>query len=229
MLASGAKHKERENILAGNSSQSHFTASDGKTATLSKGSVILTNEEHVLKAEIIQALKIVEGNFSFASANDDGDRFPTMFPDSAIAKSYKQGETKVKYCLQYGIAPHLKVLIVKDLANAPFTFKFDETTTSQVKKQYDAHVQFWSEIENRAIIAYCGSLFVGHCTAEDLVSHFNEFGIRMKWDPKYLLLIGMDGPNVNLSFEKKLLADFERKYSTKFLKLGSIMLYTPCT
>ena len=131
--ASGAKHKERDNILVGNSSQSHFTASDGKTATLSKGSVILTNEEHVLKAEIIQALKIVDGNFSFASANGDGDRFRTMFPDSAIAKSYKQGETRVKYCLQYGIAPHLKDLIVKDLANSPFTFKFDETTTSQAK------------------------------------------------------------------------------------------------
>ena len=202
LRASGAKHKERENILAGNSSQSHFTASDGKTATLSKGSVILTNEEQVLKAEIIQALKIVDGNFSPASANGDGDRFRTMFPDSAIAKSYKQGETKVKYCLQYGIAPHLKDLIVKDLANSPFTFKFGETTTSQVKKQYHAHVQFWSEKENRVIIAYCGSLFVGHCTAEDLVSHFSEFGIRMKWDPKYLLHIGMDGPNVNLSFEK---------------------------
>ena len=97
--AFGAKHKGRENILAGNSSQSHFTASDRKTATLWKGSVILTNEEHVLKAEIIQALKIVDENFSFASVNGDGDRFRTMFPDSAIAKSYKQGETKVKYCL----------------------------------------------------------------------------------------------------------------------------------
>ena len=66
---------------------------------------------------------------------------------------------------------------------------------------------------------------IGHCTAEDLVSRFNEFGIRMKWDPKYLLHIGMDGPNVNLSFEKKLLAAFERKYSTKFLKLGSCSLH----
>ena len=178
--ASGAKHKERKNLLAGNSSQSHFIASDGKTATLSKGSVILTNDEDVLKAEIIQALKIVVGKFSFAIANGDGDRFRTTFLDSAIAKSYRQGEAKVKYCLQYGIAPHLKDLIVKDVANSPFTFKFDETTTSQVKKQYVAHVQFWSEKENRVIIVYCGSLFFGHCIAEDLVSHFNEFGIRMK-------------------------------------------------
>ena len=122
----GAKHKEKENTLVGNSSQSHFTASDGETATISKGSVILTNEEHVLKAEIIQALKIVDGNFSFASANGNGDRFP----DPTVAKSYKQGETKVKYYLQYRIAPHLKDLIIKDLANSPFTFKFDETTTS---------------------------------------------------------------------------------------------------
>ena len=68
--------------------------------------------------------------------------------------------------------------------------------------QYDADVQFWSEKENRVIIAYCGSLFVGHCTARDLVSHFNDFDIRMKWDPKYLLHIGMDDPNINLSFKK---------------------------
>ena len=108
----------------------------------------------------------------------------------------------MKYCLQYGIAPHLKDLIVKDLANSPFTFKFYETTTSEVKKQYVAHVQFWSERENRVIIAYCGSLFDGHCTEKDLVSHFNEFGIRMRWNPKYLLYIRMDGPNVNLSFVK---------------------------
>ena len=128
--ASGAQHKEKENTLAGNSSKSHFTASDGKTATLSKGSVILINEEHVLTAEIIQALKIVDGNFLFASANGDGDSFCTMYPDSGIAKSYKQ----------YGIAPHLKDLIVKDLANLPFTFKFDKTTILQMKKQYDAHV-----------------------------------------------------------------------------------------
>ena len=121
LRTSGAKHKERGNILAGNSSQSHFTASDGKTAPLSKGWDYPSFEN-------------VDGNFSFASANGDGDRFHTMFPDSAIAKSYKQGETKVKYCLQYGIAPHLKDLIVKDLANSPFTFKFDETTTSQVRK-----------------------------------------------------------------------------------------------
>ena len=79
-----------------------------------------------MTAEIIQALKLVHGNFLFASANGDGDRFP----DSEIAKSYKQ----------YGIAPHLKDLIVKELANSPFIFKFDKTTTSQVKKQYDAHV-----------------------------------------------------------------------------------------
>ena len=86
-------------------------------------------------------------------------------------------------------------------------------------------MHIWSEKENRVIIAYCGSLFVGHCTAEDLVSHFNEFGIRMKWDPKYLLHIEMDGPIVNLSLEKKLLVDFERKYSTKFLNLGSCSLH----
>ena len=110
----------------------------------------------------------------------------------------------MKYCFQYGIAPHFTDLIVKDLANSPFTFKFDETTKPQVKKQYDARAGL-------VLVRDFGSLFVGHCTPEDLVSHFNEFVTRMKWDPKYLLHIGMNVPNVNLSSEKRFLADFKWK------------------
>ena len=30
-----------------------------------------------------------------------------MFPDSEIAKSYSQGETKLKYVIQFGIAPYI--------------------------------------------------------------------------------------------------------------------------
>ena len=48
-------------------------------------------------------------------------------------------ETKTKYFVEFGIAPHIKQLLLTDLDGSPFTFKFDETTTSQVKKQYDAY------------------------------------------------------------------------------------------
>ena len=31
-----------------------------------------------------------------------------MFADSEIAKSYRQGETKIKYKIQFGLASHIK-------------------------------------------------------------------------------------------------------------------------
>ena len=59
-----------------------------------------------------------------------------MFPDSEIAKSHSQGETKVKYIIQFGIAPYIKQLILDDIKGKPFSFLFDETTTQQVKSSF---------------------------------------------------------------------------------------------
>ena len=65
-------------------------------------------------------------------------------------------------------------LLKSDLKGNPFSFRFDETTNSQTKKQYDGFVQFWSEPFNAVIMSYCGSLFVDHCPAEKLVEHFYD-------------------------------------------------------
>ena len=125
----------------------------------------LSVEEQVLRAETIQALTCVDSNLSFASANGDGHRFRTMFPDSKIAEQYSQNETKIKYVVQFGLSSYFQYVLKSDLKVKPFSFKFDETTTSQAKKQYDGFVQFWSERFNAVIMAYCGSFFVDHCPA----------------------------------------------------------------
>ena len=57
-----------------------------------------------------------------------------MFPDSKIVQTYHQSETKIKYVTQFGIAPYVKKLMLNDFKKQPFTFKFDEVTTSQIKK-----------------------------------------------------------------------------------------------
>ena len=81
-------------------------------------------------------VKIIENNLF------KNQRFKAMFPDSNIAKAYSQGETKVKYYIQFGIAPYFKDELVKDIKGAGFCFKFDETKTSQVKKQYDGYITY---------------------------------------------------------------------------------------
>ena len=53
--------------------------------------------------------------------------------------------------------------------------KFDETTTIQVKKQYNAYLTFYSDESKKIKTLYCGSLFVGHCTANDSLDHYYHF------------------------------------------------------
>ena len=207
------------------STQRTFVTQNGESVLSPKQKITLSPEDQVVNAEILQALQFADCNYSFASAKTDADRFRKMFPDSMIAKCYQQSATKVKYAIQYGIAPYVKEKLIYDVRNKPFTFKFDETTNREVKKQYDGYLQYWSGTHNEIINAYCGSLFVGHCNSDQLVEHFNEFVENLSLDCKFLLHIGMDGPNVNLSFEQKLMLQLEELYGTSMLKLGSCSLH----
>ena len=91
-----------------------------------------------------------------------------------------------------------------DFLGRAFSFKFVETTTSEVKKQYDGFIQYRSNSIKCILILYCGSLFVDHCPFETLVEYFFKFIKKNSMDINYLLHIGMDGPNINLKFQKLL-------------------------
>ena len=51
--------------------------------------------------------------------------------------------------------------MLKDFKDQPFTFRFDKSTISQVKKQY-AYLQFWYFLHQQIENLYHGSVFVGH-------------------------------------------------------------------
>lgn len=120
-----AKGKTHENNAKSNKGQITFTSSFN--LSLSKLSdIALTPKE--------QALQTVASN-SFSSADRDNKSLQLMFPDSEIAQSYEQANTKIKYIIQYGIAPYADEFLSKDFGNKPFAFIFYETTTSQIQKQ----------------------------------------------------------------------------------------------
>ena len=109
----------------------------------------------------------VGSNFSY------GKLFRDMFPDSHIAKGYKQSETKIKYFIQFRIALYFIQALQDDFLGTAFSFKFDGTT-SQVKKQYDGFIQYRSNSLRCIVISYCGSLFVDHCPFETLVEYLKN-------------------------------------------------------
>ena len=112
---------------------------------------------------------------SFASANGDSERFKLMFLDSTIGKGYRQSDSKIQYVIKYGIVDHLKKQMIYIVKNTPYSFLFDETTNSKVKKRYDSYVIYWYKRSDSIVYSYSGSLFVGHCTAVSLVEHYKEF------------------------------------------------------
>ena len=148
-----------------------------------------------------------------------------MFPGSVIARNYHMSKAKVNYVIKHGISPFVKDHYIQDFKGKPFVFKFDETTTIQTKKQYDGYVQYWSTEQNLVTSVYCGSIFVGHCLAKDLLHHFGTFGEQMNWEQDLLLQVGMDGPNVNLKFEKDLSTLIADRYGVSYINLGSCGLH----
>ena len=53
----------------------------------------------------ISNLDCVQSNYLFASGNNDNEKLKHLFHDSKIAQSYRQGEMKINYVIQFGIAP----------------------------------------------------------------------------------------------------------------------------
>ena len=92
-----------------------------------------------------------------------------------------------------------------------------------MKKQYDGYVSFFSKKLCKIVTLYYGSFFFGHCTADDQVDHFNEFVRDFGFDFKLLLALGINGPNVNKSFESKLAEELRKIGATTFWMLIHVL------
>ena len=151
-----------------------------------------------------------------------------MFPDSSIVKNYCQGCGKVKYVIQFGISPYIKKLVKRELQGQPFACHFDEATNSQVKTQYDGYATYlipkYSEISS----AYCGSLYAGKCTNDDIMVHFHKFMKIAVLNSNFMLTVGMEGPNVNLLFKNKLEEEFSIIEVGTFVRLLKLPIFNKC-
>ena len=123
-------------------SQATFGCSQTGSITVSKSLLQdqINLQQLIAKAEVIQALHVVESNQSFRATYKDSERFREQFPDSKIAAGYSMHGDKTRYIIVYGIAPFVKDFIIHDAKGKCFTYKFDETTTSKVEKQCDGYI-----------------------------------------------------------------------------------------
>ncbi|XP_065677645.1 uncharacterized protein LOC136092905 [Hydra vulgaris] len=66
---------------------------------------------------------------------------------------------------------------------------------------------------------------VDHCTAEKLLEHFLELVEKVKLNIKFMLHIGIDGPNVNVKFERLLKSSEKMKNLNKNISIGTCPLH----
>ena len=72
---------------------------------------------------------------------------------------------------------------------------------------------------------YADSLFVGHCPAEVLVNHFYKMTNQLEVNRRHLLYLGVDGPTVNVKFERDRNDGLKKKENTTILNLGTCSLH----
>ncbi|XP_028296859.1 uncharacterized protein LOC114458643 [Gouania willdenowi] len=147
-----------------------------------------------MKAEVLWTLNTIAKHQSYNGNEGISELFKSMFPDSDIATTFTCGSDKTAYIAKFGLAVHIKEELVSKVNKSPFVLMFDESLNETTKnKQLDVHVRFWDEgqVQSR----YLGSQFMGHSTAQDLLSHLKE--CMDKLDLRHLVSISMDGPSVN--------------------------------
>ena len=151
------------------------STSNGQLSTSGGNEVKLNPAVQGLHAEIIETLHKREYNQSFASPTNDGDRFRLMFPNHSASEHYHCSSTKSLYLLFEDVK--------NDMTDVPYTVKFDESTTSEVKKQLDIYVCYLSKIHDQVVNGYGGSCLIGHCTADDLLRHVQELlkSLNLRW------------------------------------------------
>lgn len=155
------------------------------------------------------------------------DTFKRMFPDSKIGQNFCMGKTKGSYVICHGLAPHFKSNLQNDIMECQFyVIAFDESLNKVSQKcQMDLFIRFWSNNTEKVETRYWTSVFLGRSTAENLLEGFLK-GLE-NLDQTKLLQVSMDGPNVNLSFMKKLKAELDNGETKSRLMDIGVVAYTP--
>lgn len=166
----------------------------------------------VTKAEITWALNVVQNKLSLSSCTNISTTFKNMFPDSSIASKFQLGETKCSYMINHGLAPYFDSELKDQVRCCPdFVVCFDEALNKVVQRcQMDLFVRYFDINKNMVRTRYYNSVFLGSTTAENLFNGFNECLTPLH--KKSILQVCMDGPNVNLSFMKKLGDQLKEEY-----------------
>ena len=108
----------------------------------------LSMQDQICKAETLWAMKIAKEDFPFWASDGVPQLIQRMSPDSVLAQKMTVSCTKLSYVISHGLQPYFLHKTIDDILSSPdtyYTLHFDEITTSQIKKQLDVLVRYYSD------------------------------------------------------------------------------------
>ena len=102
--------------------------------------------------------------------------------------------------------PHFTKVLISDLSDSqlPFSVHFDETTSSQVKKQMDLTLHYWSPVHREIWTSFYTSLFFGHAEGEVVATAIHKKMLEDGLPIERMVTLVRDGPNVNKTIFRKM-------------------------
>ena len=192
------------------------------------GEETMSLPDQICKAEALWALETAKDDFSFHASDGFPQLLQRICPDSEIAKGVKMSCTKVSYVIGHGLGPCFLQKTVDDILNTPrtyFTLHFDETTASQIKKQFDILVRYYSDNHNEVRVRFLKVAVFGYAYAESVANELCETLQKFSFPLKYLLSLSSDGPNVNKAIKTNINSKLKANYQRELVDTGPCQLH----
>ena len=128
-----------------------------------------------------------------------------MFPDSKIETNFSLSHTSSSYTIGEGMSPYFTRVLLDDLIQSklPFCIHFDETRTTQVKKQMNLDLHYWSTKHQKVWSMFYTSLFFGHAEGDKVAEKMYDSMLVAGLPMNKLATLIRDGPNVNKTIFRK--------------------------
>ena len=180
----------------------------------------------VSKAEAIWGLKVASADYTYRSCDKISDTFAAMF-QCPIAADFTMSRSKVSYMISDAFGPYFTERLIYDVnkSKEPFTLHYDETTTTQNKRQMDLHLRYWSESSSQVESKYYSSLLFDHAegkvVADAIMEQLTLDGVEVK----RLSALGSDGPNVNKTVFRTIDASLKESGFPGLVNVGTCNLH----
>ena len=119
-------------------------------------------------------VKHVISGYSDDSMTRSWQFFKVVFPTSKIACTVQVGRNRLKYIVNFGLAPYIKDILKSEIAASEwFLISFNESSNKEIHDfEMNFVIHLWNSAISKVHFRFRDSMFFGRATAKDLAKNF---------------------------------------------------------